>query len=256
VTGVVAFSHVAVRVGDLDRALALYRDRLGFRPQSLLVVEDAPSFREAGRDDAKLVAWFGTRDGTVIELQAVTTTSGRAIPPQLNRLGFRHLAFRVDDVEAAAERVVAAGGTIDRATFTRTQNADVDGVAVFGADPDGQRLEFLCLAGGPGQPCGTPLRHRGDVGDGTVSRFAHVAVGVRDLDGAASFATSALSGVVEHRSAARAVIRVFETRIALEAANAADPRLGIRHLRFLGPDAVELRDPDGTTLVIGPDVPR
>ena len=64
---VLAFSHIAIRVSDLDKALAFYRDDLGFRDLSKLVVADTPSFRQAGLDDAEMVAWFLERDRTVIE---------------------------------------------------------------------------------------------------------------------------------------------------------------------------------------------
>ncbi len=243
---VLAFSHIAVRVRDLDASLAFYRDRLGFRDRSLLVVSDTPSFREAGLTDAEMVAHFLHRDGTVIELQVVRSRSGQPIPPHLSLLGYRHLAFRVDGVNATAEAMAAAGGSVDRTTLTT--NDGVGGSAIFGADPDGQRLELLQLAGGPTQPVGDALDDHGPAGDGTVDRFDHVAVGVRDLARSIDFLTTALGATCELTTPAHAVLRVFETRIALEAADEADPRLGIRALRFAGPHPLALTDPDGASI--------
>jgi catechol 2,3-dioxygenase-like lactoylglutathione lyase family enzyme len=247
----VAFSHVALRVADLPRALGLYRDRLGFRPLSQLVISDTPSFRQAGLDDAEMVAWFGHRDCTAIELQVVTSRTGRAIPSQLNRLGFRHLAFRVRDVAATARSVEAAGGRVEWATHTHTHNDDVDGDAIFGTDPEGQLLEFLELAGGPDQPCGVPLTDLVTVSDGTVTDFDHVALGVADLDRAVRFYTSdAIAGTITARDADHADLAVFATRLRLERVTPTAPELGIRRLAFTGPEQVVLADPDGSEIVV------
>lgn len=248
---VVAFSHVALRVSDLDRSLALYRDRLGFRPRSQLVVTDAPSFREAGVDDLQMLAWFGAREGTTIELQAITSASSGPIDVPRSELGFRHLAYRVRDVEATARQVEAAGGTIDWATHTRTRNRDVDGEALFGADPDGGRLELLELAGGPSQPVGVPLGDGGEKGDGTADAFDHVGLSVGDLERSVAFYTSeAIGGELEDRDRSHARIRIFDTQLVLEPSGASSATPGIRRLVFAGPESMTLEDPDGPELVV------
>lgn len=243
---VLAFSHIAVRVTDLDAALACYRDRFGFRDRSLLVVTDTPSFREAGLTDAEMVAHFLHRDGTVIELQVVRSRSGASVPAHLNLLGYRHLAFRVDGVRETAQAMADAGGTVDWATHTA--NDGVGGSAIFGADPDGQRLELLQLAGGPTQPVGDALVDAGPCGDGTVERFDHVVLGVRDLDRSIGFYATALGAVCEQRGTHDAMLRVFDTCIALELADERDPRTGIRALCFTGPAPGAMADPDGAAL--------
>lgn len=243
-----AFSHVAIRVTDLDAALACYRDRLGFRDRSLLVVTDTPSFREAGLTDAEMVAHFLHRDGTVIELQVVRSRSGQPVPAHLSLLGYRHVAFRVNGVEATARAMADAGGSVDWATHT--SNDGVGGSAIFGADPDGQRVELLQLAGGPTQPVGDALADHGPGGDGSVERFDHVALGVRDLDRSVAFYTGALGAVCESRDEHRAMIRAFDTRLALELADDTDARTGIRALRFTGGPVRSFTDPDGASLAV------
>lgn len=230
--GVLAFSHIAIRVSDLDEALACYRDTFGFRDRSLLTVTDTPSFREAGLGDAEMVAHFLHRDGTVIELQVVRSRAGHALPPQFNELGYHHLAFRVDGVEATAQAMAAAGGEVDWPTLTA--NGGVGGSAIFGADPDGQRLELLQLRGGPQQPIGDALVDHGPCGDGTVTAFAHVALGVADLERAERFYTSCLGATVESRDATTTMLRVFDTLLLLQQATVESPTLGIRALVFRG----------------------
>ena len=206
--GVLAFSHIAIRVSDLDESLACYRDTFGFRDHSLLTVTDTPSFREAGLDDAEMVAHFLHRDGTVIELQVVRSRAGQPLPPQFHDFGYHHLAFRVDGVEATANAMAAAGGDVDWPTLTA--NDDVGGSAIFGADPDGQRLELLQLRDGPQQPVGDALIDQGPRGDRTISTFAHVALGVRDLERAERFYTSGLGATVESREPGATMLRVVE----------------------------------------------
>ncbi len=244
--GVVAFSHIAIRVSDLDNALACYRNTFGFRDRSLLVVTDTPSFREAGLDDAEMVAHFLHRDATVIELQVVRSRAGHPLPPQFNHLGYHHLAFRVDGVEATAVAMAAAGGEVDWATLTA--NDGVGGSAIFGADPDGQRLELLQLRDGPQQPVGDALVDQGPCGDGTVTAFAHVVLGVRDLERAERFYTSGLGATVESREPAATMLRVFDTLLLLQQATPETPVLGIRALAFCGASAANLADPDGASL--------
>jgi catechol 2,3-dioxygenase-like lactoylglutathione lyase family enzyme len=250
--GVVAFSHIAIRVSDLDRSLACYRDALGFEDHSLLVVADTPSFREAGLDDAEMVAHFLRRDGTVVELQIVRSASGRPMPDVLGAAGYHHLAFRVEGVEETARTVVAAGGHIDWPTLTT--HDEVGGSAIFGADPDGQRLEFLQLRGGPRQPVGDPLVPQHDGGDGSVTSFDHVVLGVRDLARSVAFYSGCMSATVEERSGGDAMVRIYETRVRLVQTTVDDASVGIRSLAFLGPRAAQLVDPDGAPLVVmGPD---
>ncbi len=244
--GVLAFSHIAIRVSDLDTALACYRNTFGFRDRSLLVVTDTPSFREAGLDDAEMVAHFLHRDATVIELQVVRSRAGHPLPPQFNHLGYHHLAFRVDGVEATAAAMAAAGGEVDWATLTA--NEGVGGSAIFGADPDGQRLELLRLRDGPQQPVGDALVDQGPCGDGTVTAFAHVALGVADLGRAERFYRSGLGATVESREPTATMLRVFDTLLLLQRATPDSPVLGIRALAFFGASAANLADPDGASL--------
>ena len=246
--GVLAFSHIAIRVSDLDKALASYREMYGFRDRSLLVVTDTPSFREAGLDDAEMVAHFLHRDGTVIELQVVRSRAGHSLPPQFDNLGYHHLAFRVDGVQATANAMAAAGGEVDWPTLTA--NEAVGGSAVFAADPDGQRLELLQLRDGPQQLVGDALVDQGPCGDRNISAFAHVALGVRDLERAERFYASGLGATVELREPGATMLRVFDTKLLLQQATFESPALGIRALVFRGATDAHLADPDGTALEV------
>ncbi len=63
-------------------------------------------------------------------------------PPVVNRSGFGHLAFSVDDVEAALEAVLSAGGgAVGEVATTRVAGVGVLRV-VYAKDPDGNILEL------------------------------------------------------------------------------------------------------------------
>ena len=78
-----------------------------------------------------------TLDGLVIELMHYTAP-GAGAPFRsrtMNEPGLTHLSISVDDVRAAAEKVVEYGGQI-------IEESDI-GMALFVRDPDGQLLELL-----------------------------------------------------------------------------------------------------------------
>lgn len=117
--------HVAIIVSDYGRAKEFYVEKLGF-----------PILREnfrAERGDWKLDLKFG--DGE-LELFAIPGAPERPSYPEAR--GLRHLAFRVEDVEAAAvelERRGIACEPIRVDPFT-------GGRMTFFHDPDGLPLEL------------------------------------------------------------------------------------------------------------------
>jgi predicted enzyme related to lactoylglutathione lyase len=58
----------------------------------------------------------------------------------MNRLGFTHLSFRVDDVDSMIATIVEHGG---RALADRTVKFDGGNRGVMATDPDGNLLEFI-----------------------------------------------------------------------------------------------------------------
>jgi lactoylglutathione lyase len=133
------YLHTMVRVGDLDTALRFYRDALGlmevrrtdheagrFTLVFLATPNDAARFRAAGGDaEGGLPAGF-----PMVELthnwDEATYDGGR---------NFGHLAYRVDDIYAACQRLADAGITINRPPR--------DGRMAFVRSPDGISVELL-----------------------------------------------------------------------------------------------------------------
>ena len=136
-------SHVGLCVSDLDRSLRFYCEGLGFEAAERYELDskEAPGLDIALEVEGhvEVVSQFIRSGGMAIELlgYASPQPSGR---PSTSRglLGLTHLSFYVDDVDAAAARLVPLGGTILPET---RQNPGVE--LVFLTDPDGTRVELM-----------------------------------------------------------------------------------------------------------------
>ncbi len=118
---VVELNHVALKVADLEASTDFYGQVLGLRPL------DRPAFSFPG-------AWFALGGQ---ELHLIGGEDHVAEPGQPRG---NHFALRVDDVEAAAERLRG-----ENVAF-RGPNPRPDGaLQVFLSDPDGHVIELCQL---------------------------------------------------------------------------------------------------------------
>jgi catechol 2,3-dioxygenase-like lactoylglutathione lyase family enzyme len=144
----VSFSHVGIVVRNLDRAVAFYRDGLGFA-----VAEAWPVGSEFGTlmeiDGVALRSQFLRRDELAIELLCYDEPGfvGDGERRRVNQLGVNHLCFRVADVDDAATKVAEHGGVV--LDHTRTTFGEGTGLMdfVYCTDPDGTRIELMHLPG-------------------------------------------------------------------------------------------------------------
>ena len=123
------YLHSMVRVNDLDAALDFYCNKLG-------LVEVSRKDSEKGRFTLVFLSAPGDLDSAhenkapMVELtynwDTEDYTGGR---------NFGHLAYRVDDIYALCEKLMAAGVTINRPPR--------DGHMAFIRSPDGISIELL-----------------------------------------------------------------------------------------------------------------
>jgi lactoylglutathione lyase len=125
------YLHTMVRVSDLDASLGFYCDTLG-------LVEVRRIENEKGRftlvflatrEDAERIAADGI-ESPVIELTYNWDEKGYD-----GGRNFGHLAFRVNDIYATCEKLMAGGVTINRPPR--------DGRMAFVRSPDGISVELL-----------------------------------------------------------------------------------------------------------------
>jgi lactoylglutathione lyase len=120
--------HTMLRVGDLGRSIAFYRDVLGMR---LLRTTDRP-------EQKYTLAFVGYGDeaaGAVLEL-----TYNYGVDRYDLGGGYGHVAIEVADAAATCAAVKAKGGTVTR------EAGPVKGgttVIAFVQDPDGYKIELI-----------------------------------------------------------------------------------------------------------------
>ena len=105
--------HINIVVSDLEKSVGFYTELLGFRESKRAHlegdwIESIVGLKGVVADVAFIVAPAGEPR---IELLCYKTPTGEAVPANsfANTVGLRHIAFRVDDIHAAADRLRNAG---------------------------------------------------------------------------------------------------------------------------------------------------
>ncbi len=120
--------HTMLRVGDLDRSIAYYRDVLGMK---LLRKKDYPD----GKFTLAFLGYGDESENTVLELTHNWDTDSYDLG---NAYG--HIAIEVDDVYKACEKLRTAGANIVREPGPMKHGTTV---LAFVEDPDGYKIELL-----------------------------------------------------------------------------------------------------------------
>jgi methylmalonyl-CoA/ethylmalonyl-CoA epimerase len=94
--------HIAVAVHDLDAALAFYRDTLGL---------EMTERREVPEEGVE-IAFLPAGEGEIELLRPLDEESGVARFLEKRGEGLHHVCLAVEDVEAAMERLRAAGARL------------------------------------------------------------------------------------------------------------------------------------------------
>jgi catechol 2,3-dioxygenase-like lactoylglutathione lyase family enzyme len=136
-------SHLGLCVSDLPRAVAFYRDGLGFAELSRKRFDDASTRKLLALPGGTLDAVYLRRDGLTLELLHFPQPGVelRAAPRPMNRVGLTHLSFLVDDLASVLAKIRALGGRVLEETLL--DGRGLGSSAVFVCDPDGTRIELL-----------------------------------------------------------------------------------------------------------------
>ena len=122
------FLHTMLRVGDLDRSIAFYRDVMGME---LFSRRDFPE----GKFTLAFLGYARNPEQAEIELTFNWDTASYEIGN-----GYGHVALGVDDIHAVCERIRAAGGKITREPGPMKHGTTV---IAFVQDPDGYKIELI-----------------------------------------------------------------------------------------------------------------
>lgn len=141
---VLATNHTSFTVSNLDRAVAFFRDALGFD-----VTSKAPRNKSAiesitGVADAEVQIAYVRGPGHNIELIEYTAPGDRGhVRPRPCDVGFAHVAYDVDDIDAAIAAAAAHGVEAIGAPTVIDQGPNKGGRVAYLRDPDGITIEFI-----------------------------------------------------------------------------------------------------------------
>ena len=160
----IKFSHRGICISDMARSERFYREALGFVDYQDHGMIAGPEMSKTTQlpDVVFACKMLRLADGPVIEL--LEFQNPKAFGPRERRsilqYGLVHLSFYVDDIDASAQRILAAGGQV----FDETRAEAPGGVTLlYCTDPDGIRIELM---------------HHADV----PARFSHNGICVQDID--------------------------------------------------------------------------
>jgi lactoylglutathione lyase len=120
--------HTMLRVGDLERSIAFYRDVLGM---ALISRRDFP-------DGKFTLAFLGY--GRNPEHAEIELTYNWGVDKYELGSAYGHIALGVDDIYATCDRIRTAGGKIVREPGPMKHGTTV---IAFVQDPDGYKVELI-----------------------------------------------------------------------------------------------------------------
>lgn len=122
----VGIGHVVLKVRDLDRSLAFYRDLLGFQVSG----------------EMSNVMIFLTATGANHHDLALLRVGDQAPSPLPTAVGLYHVAIQLPDMDALRE---AHAALTERGLLKGTADHGVSR-SLYTADPDGNEIELFCDA--------------------------------------------------------------------------------------------------------------
>lgn len=127
---IVGIGHIAIRVKDIDKTLAFYRDKLGFKEMFRLE-----------REGKLWLMYLRVTDTQYIELFP-DAVGDRA--PSRDAVGLNHICLEVDSIDGVLADLAKAG-----IPLTRDKQMGADGnLQAWIEDPDGNRIELMEMGAG------------------------------------------------------------------------------------------------------------
>lgn len=141
---VLSTNHTSFTVSDLDRTVGFFTEALGFELLSKAPRDPGAIQKITGVEGGEVVIAYIQGPGHRLELIEYTAPDDRSsVYPRPCDVGFAHVAYDVDDIEAA----VAAAGRHDVQVIQDIHRIDAGPNTgrrvVYLRDPDGITVEFI-----------------------------------------------------------------------------------------------------------------
>lgn len=144
---ILAADHTGITVSNLERALAFWRDVLGFEFSHRAHQTGELASKITGVPGAELSLAVVKAPGHKIELLEYHAPPERKKTNDLRPcdVGSVHIALTVDDLDAVLARIAAAGWRVEGAPQTLSVGPNAGKRVVYVRDPDGTTIEFMQL---------------------------------------------------------------------------------------------------------------
>ncbi len=143
---VIAVDHTGITVANLERALAFWRDVLGFEFSHRAHQTGALAEQITGVKGAEIQLAVLRAPGHKIELlEYLAPAQRRKLAARPCDVGFVHLALLVDDLDLLLKRVAEFGWQSAGEPQTLTKGPNAGKRVVYLRDPDGTTIELMQL---------------------------------------------------------------------------------------------------------------
>jgi catechol 2,3-dioxygenase-like lactoylglutathione lyase family enzyme len=170
----IRLSHRGLCVSDYDASMRFYCEALDFEQAEHYAMDD-PALEIVMEVPTPVIHAQMVRNKHGVAFELLQFGSPAAFGPRErrpnNQYGLTHFSFYVDDIDAVADRVRAAGG--DVYAHTRAFFPGGNTTMIYCTDPDGVRIELM---------------HNPDV----PARFSHSGICVSDIDASMRFFSDAI----------------------------------------------------------------
>ena len=141
---ILSTNHTSFTVSDLDRTVAYFRDALGFEVTSKAPRDPKKVAEITGIEGAQVMIAYVRGAGHSIELIEYLGPSDRtSVRPRPCDVGFAHLAYDVDDIDAAIDRSAEHGVFPIGLVTVIDQGPNRGGRVAYLRDSDGITIEFI-----------------------------------------------------------------------------------------------------------------
>jgi len=141
---ILSTNHTSFTVSDLDWSLSFFRDILGFEVTSKAPRDPRAIQHITGVEEAEVLIAYVRAPGHSVELIQYLRPDRRAKPQSRPcDVGFAHLAFDVDNVDAAVIAAEEYGVRPIAAPYVTDAGPNAGGKVVYLRDPDGITIELI-----------------------------------------------------------------------------------------------------------------
>lgn len=141
---VLATNHTSFTVSNLERTVAFFRDALGFEVTSKAPRDPKAIEHITGVEGSEITVAYVRGPGHSLELIEYSAPPDRGkVRPRPCDVGFAHVAYDVDDIDAAIGAAAEHGVAAIAPPMTVDKGPNAGARVAYLRDPDGITIEFI-----------------------------------------------------------------------------------------------------------------